>query len=232
MTLAKPDKPQRSLQRHRALVVLIYLLAAGLAWLILRQPEAQKDLIALLSAGAIFATFGSALSTIGGIWERDLIERVRLNIDIFYQDIIKQENPWRRWPFLPRIGKRALLDGSVHIATLSNPDIPLNVGTHVIQVALPTVLEDFFDLPLRKNVGALTRHRTAAATFCGNQEKNTVDEKTGMKRSDAYMAYECLHDIWIRILQFRLARYLSHFGIGLTVAGCLFTALFLALRPA
>ena len=223
---------RNSLLRHRLLVGALYVLAIVIAWSALRLPEAQKDLVALLSTGAIFATFGSAISTIGGIWERDLLERVRLNIDIFYKDILKQESPWRRWPFLPRFGKRKLLDGSTHVGTLANPAVPLNVGTHVITVTLPTVLEDFFDLPLRKNILELARFRAAAATYYGNQSQGSLDEKTGMKPGEAYMAYECLHDIWRSILHFRLARYVTHLGIGLTLAGTGLTVVIVAARAA
>ena len=49
---------------------------------------------------------------------------------------------------MTREGKTKLLDGSSIHTTLSNPEIPLDVGTHLIKVKLPTVLEDFFDLPL------------------------------------------------------------------------------------
>jgi hypothetical protein len=231
-TMTDLENQDSSLFRHQMSVGTIYAISILLAGAVLRLPEAQKDLVALLSAGAIFATFGSAISTIVGVWERDLLERVRLNIDIFYKDILKQDNPWRRWPFLPRGGRRRLLDGSTHFGTLKNPEVPLNVGTHVIRVSLPTVLEDFFDLPLRRNVQELSRFRTAAATFFGSQEKGKVDDKTGMERGDAYMAFECLHDIWRSVLHFRLARYVTHLGVGLTLSGTALTVLLIAARDA
>ncbi len=95
---------------HRLGVLSLYGGASVVAIAVIGLPEAQKDLISLLSVGAIFATFGSAISTLGSVWERDLLERIRLNVDILYKDILRQEIPWRRWPFLPRIGKRRLLD--------------------------------------------------------------------------------------------------------------------------
>ena len=71
-----------SLVLHRSMVILIYVIATVAAINVLSLPEARKDLIVLLSTGAIFATFGSAVATLGAVWERDLLERVRLNIDI------------------------------------------------------------------------------------------------------------------------------------------------------
>lgn len=221
-----------SLFVHRLGVVALYTIASVTAIVVLRLPEAQKDLISLLSTGAIFATFGSAISTLGSVWERDLLERVRLNIDILYKDILRQETPWRRWPFLLRSGKRRLLDDSVHIGTLCNPEVPLDVGTHVIRIALPTVLEDFFDLPLCRNFILLARFRAAAGTAFARRKKGAVGEETKMERSDEFMAYECLHDTWCSIFSFRLARYTTHFGAGLTIAGAVVTACYVATRAA
>lgn len=215
------------LTAHRCLIALLYAIAIVAAYLILKLPEARKDLIALLSAGAIFATFGSAIATLGSLWERDLLERVRLNVDILYKDLLHQTNPWRRWPFLPRSGDRKLLDDLALRGTLQNPRIPLGVGTHVIEIDLPTVLEDFFDLPLVRNVYRLHRFRSAAGTVFANGRGVAINPKTNMKRQDEFMAYECLHDIWRSILIFRIARYSIHFGSGLALAGTALTVYFL-----
>lgn len=212
------------LHRHRLFVGLLYAASVVAAVTVLNLPHAQANTVAVLSAGAILATFGSAIATLGSIWERDLLERVRLNVDILYRDIVRQEQPWRRWPFLPRASKRKMLDGSVHFGTLSNPDIPLDVGTHVISVSLPTVLEDFFDLSVRANFLKLTRFRAAAGTTFANKRDEEISAATGMSRSDQLMAYECMHDIWRSIFSFRLARYGTHLGAGFTISAALVTA--------
>lgn len=221
-----------ALRIHNFLVFFIYIIAALITAAIMRLPETQASLISLISAGAIFATFGSAISTVGSLWERDLLERVTLNIDILYRDILHQEVPWRRWPFLRRSGKRHLLNKSITQATLSNPEVPLDVGTHVIRIALPTVLEDFFDLPLHRNFGLLRKFRAAAGTSFVRRKKGKVSQETNMERSDEYMAYECLYDTWRSILSFRLARYATHFGAGLTISGALVTAAYATARAA
>lgn len=217
---------------HKSTIAALYALSTFGAFLILGRAEAQKDLVTLLSTGAIFATFGSAISSLGAIWERDLLERVQTNIDIVYKDIVQQANAWRRWPFLARSAQRKQLDGSIHAGSLYNPEIPLDVGTHVIRVQLPTVLEDFFDLPLLSNFLKLRRFRSAANTVYMRKRGADENPETGMKPSDEYMAYECLHDTWTSILYFRLARYATHLGAGLTIAGAFVTVLHLATRAA
>jgi len=207
------------LRVHIEIVMLLYALALFASVMILSLPDSQKNLVTLLSVGAILATFGSAIGSIGLIWQNDLLERVRLNVDILFQDILNQETPWRRWPFLPRNGKRKLLDGTSLHSTLHNPQVPLDVGTHVVKIDLPTVLEDFFDLPLAKNYWPLLIFRSSAHTVYGRKPKGIKNPDTGLVPSDEYMAYECMYDIWRAILKFRIARYVMHLGSGLTISG-------------
>ena len=233
MTDASPENELRITENHswlppiyvhRLVVFLTYISSIVIAISAFSLSEAQLKIVTLLSSGAILATFGSAISTLGIIWERDLLERARLNIDILYQNIIRQEQPWRRWPFLPRRGKRRMLDGTIHLGTFSNPGLFLNVGTHIIRVSIPTVLEDFFDLSVMANFVKLVRFRSAAATTFSNRQDNGVNPETGMNREDEYMAYECLYDTWRSIFVFRLARYAIHFGASLTIAAVCLTA--------
>lgn len=218
------------LASHRRIVWWLYVVATILAVIVLALPDARKDLVSLLSTGAIFATFGSAIGTVGSLWERDLLERIRLNVDILYKDILHQDRPWRRWPFLPRNGMRFLLDGSTHVSTLRNPQIPLDVGTHVIKIDLPTVLEDYFDLPLFQNLQPLRQFQASAGTVYGRRKKDEKNPHTGLERNDEYMAFECMLDIWERILLFRAARYMTYFGSGLTIAGAAITVVYVTVR--
>jgi len=218
---SKIDNDHNHLRLHYLTVVLLYASASLISVRILALPEAQTNLVSLLSSGAILATFGSAIGSIGLIWQSDLLERIRLNIDIFFKDIVKQEKPWRRWPFLSRSGERKLLNGHSHRMTLSNPKILLDVGSHIIEIDLPTVLEDFYDLPLIRNFYQLCRFRNSAHTVFSRRPKDEKNPETGLDRGDEYMAYECIFDIWHAIFKFRFARYIIHFGSGLTISGAI-----------
>ena len=222
--MSTKEKQSRELAIHRLGVTLLYVAALYTAYFVvgLAYGDRASSLVLIISTGAILATFGSALSAIGGVWERDLLERVITNVDILYVDILKQEK-WRRWPFLPRSAKRKQLDGN-HIAqNLSNPKLPLNVGTHHIEVDIPTVLEDFFDLPVIKNTLKLLRFRIAASTTLLKGKDVHVQTATGLNASDEYMAYECVQSIWLAVFQFRVFRYVIHFGSALTIWGSIVT---------
>lgn len=212
-----------ALRCHVVLLIFIYVACATLAASVLSVDDARANIATLLSTGAILATFGAAIGSLGAVWERDLLERVQLNVDILYRDIVHQSEKWRRWPFLPRFELRRTLDAKTQEIMLQNPSLPLDVGTHIIQPHIPTVLEDFFDLPLWTNVYPLVRYRRAAHTLLGRRGQDTASDKTGLTASDEHMAYECLHDTWLSILKFRIARYVIHFGAALTIFGSLFT---------
>ncbi len=222
--MSDKEKPKIELSVHRLTVVLLYVLALATAFVIvgLAYNDPDSSLVLIISTGAILATFGSALSAIGGVWERDLLERVITNIDILYVDILKHKK-WRRWPFLPRSCKRKQLDGNHIVQNLSNPSLPLNVGTHHIEVDVPTVLEDFFDLPVLKNTIRLLRFKIAARTTLLKGKDVHVETATGLKASDEYMAYECIHSTWMSVFKFRVFRYIIQFGTALTIWGALVT---------
>lgn len=207
----------KHLTLHYLLVLALYAAAIFIAVKLLTLPAAHTDFITSLSSAAILATFGSAVATIGSLWAGDRTARITLNVDILFKDIFKQE-AWRRWPFLLRSGSRKLLNGNTHHLTLSNPVIPLNVGSHNIKITLPTVQEDFFDLPLFSNLVPLVWYRNAAHTTISNAPKDSIFTENKMKPWDQYMAYECLADIWISVFVFRASRYVVHFGAALTIS--------------
>jgi hypothetical protein len=223
MTPTKQERARGSnlhLGIHYATVFVLYMSATYLTYLLLSLPDAHRDLLTSLASAAILATLGSAIAAVGSLWTGDRSARVTQNVDILYKDILKQP-AWRRWPFLLRSGSRTLLDGGRFGFDLRNPMIPLNVGSHHISVLVPTVQEDFFDLPLFSNVIPLLRFRSAAHTTIINAPEGFIFEKTQLGRQSQYMVYECLTDIWLSILIFRFARYVVHFGAALTISSAI-----------
>lgn len=219
MTAAEKRKnpSNRHLWAHRAIVISLYFAATWLVYVILSIPTAHQNFIASLSSAAILATFGSAIATVGSLWTGDYGNRIILNVEILFRDILKQD-PWRRWPFLLRGGSKKLFGGNTQQVQLLNPKIPLNVGSHDIDIIVPTVQDDFFDLPLFKNLISLLRFRTAALTTIINSPQGDVFPQNDLKPMGQYFAYECLTDIWLSVFVFRAARYVVHFGAALTIA--------------
>jgi hypothetical protein len=222
--LSDKEKPKRELAFHRLTVLILYIFAFSAAFSVvgLAYIDPNSSVVLIISSGAILATFGSAISAIGSVWEKDLLERITTNVDILFVDILKQQK-WRRWPFLPRSASHKQLDGTHLEQNLSKPTLPLNVGTDHIEVDIPTVLEDFFDLPVLKNTVKLLKFRIAASTTLLKGKEVHVETATGLSCSDEYMAYECIYSTWMSVFQFRLFRYVAQFGSALTIWGAFVT---------
>lgn len=213
------DPSNGHLRLHYFCLFAIYCFAVFLSYKLLSIPASRTSFVTALSSAAILATFGSAISTVGSLWTSDRSTRVALNVEILYKDIFQTE-AWRRWPFLLRGGERKLFGGHTQAVQLQNPRFPLHVGSHSIEIHIPTVQEDFFDLPVFKNLVPLIRFRTAAHTTIANSDRETPFPNH-LKPSDHYMAYECLTDIWTSVLIFRIGRYVVHFGAALTIASAI-----------
>lgn len=222
MAAAKRRIKNNSLSLHRLITLIFYLSAITLAYRLLSYPDFHSNLVTTLSSGAILATFGSALATVGSLWTNDHAGRIVLNVDILFRDILKQE-AWRRWPFLLRNGTTRLFGGEILQGTLKNPLLSLHVGSHIIKVAIPTVHDDFLDLPLFRNLCPLFRFRKAALTKTFNAKDDELIPDSPLAIKDQHMAYQCLTDIWWSVFVFRVFRYVVHFGVALTIASTCIT---------
>jgi hypothetical protein len=211
---------------HRFVSFLLICLTLVISYIIFSLLKKKISIETILSTGAIVATFGSAITAIGSIFESDLSKRIFLNIDILNKDIFKQDKLWRRWPFLKRKEKTILLNKTIIETSLENPKIPINVGTHIIEIELPTVSEDFFDLGVLKNCYYLIRYRSAAKTFefFGKNKEQKDNKLDGI---DGIMAYRCLSDIWKSIFIFRITRYLLILGVGFVFSSIINTIYFI-----
>ncbi|SCZ82121.1 hypothetical protein [Acidaminobacter hydrogenoformans] len=106
----------------------------------------EYNVSTIISLGAIMSTFGSSLLAAAQAIGADKYDRVLRNIDIYYNDIVMKK-PWRRWQFLNRTSKFKNFNSTIITTTLQNPSEKFDVGSHEIEVYIPTVLEDFYDLP-------------------------------------------------------------------------------------
>ena len=196
---------------HRFTLAIIYVFGLIAAVLVYRFPEAKPSIVAILATGSIFGTLGSAIMTMFGLYEKDLLERINLDLDILHRDIVKEPSPWRRWPFLKRSTTWKLYGGDTISTNLSNPPIRFHVGSHEETIDLPSVPEDFYDLPVLSNFLKLRRFRRAFMTkHTGDRQGKSIDE---------ILQYECIFDVWRSIICYRIVRYVMHVGAALIVFG-------------
>ena len=208
---------------HRFAMAFTYAFAIWLSYKFLSMSDAQINTITLISSGAILATFGSAISAIAATWTSDLLETFHFNIDVLFRDILKNPDPWKRWPFLERHSLLQLSNGNTISLKLNNPKIPFILKDRTVEIDVPSMTKDLYDLSVLKNLIKCTHHRSSALLAYTDKDVSVTEQSFGMNSSDSLMAYLCLHDIWKSAFKFRMARYLLHFGSALTIAGSLLT---------
>lgn len=161
------------------------------------------DVVAL---GGIFATFGSALLATIVIYEQGNERQLKENVGILYEGILKQEE-WKRWSFFERTYVFRTLDGEKMTSRLSNPKLPFDVGTHEIQINLPTISKDFYDLPIFTDFLTMAKYRKAFYTTYGNKKEEGIGDKL--------LAFECVFDILKCANLCKILNRGKHISIGL-----------------
>lgn len=186
------------------------------------SAELSSDYQGTVSFLAIVSTFGASLTGVGVLLSGDCLRRISLNIDILFKDILEQEEPWRRWPFLKRKSQKKDLNNNIIEGELKNPEISFFVGTHSLDIILPTVEDDFFDLPVIKNLWRLLRFESACVTLVDASNSNAFEGKVFKNGHDQHIAFICLKDIWLYIFKYRFFRYLTHLGVALSLYSFIF----------
>lgn len=180
-----------------------------------------------IALGAIFSTFGAAIISIFMVIESDKYKRIMTNIDILYIDILKIDK-WKRWQFLDRKSSGKNLNNTVMTSVLSNPYVTFNVGSHSIGVHIPTVVEDFYDLPAYKNLWQIYKYRKHFYTLVTTSSKSgkCLEETSFTNWADAFMAWRCLYDIWKSVVAFKISRVFLKLGVYIIFISILYAFMF------
>jgi len=201
-----------SLQIHRLIIFLVYIFSITLCIILFKMIKQtvnnNSDINFILTSGALFATFGSAIVGLSLVFHSDFQKRIELNLNILYKEIYKQSSPWRRWPFLKRNSSVKLLNGKRDKMTgvLTNVSPLLNFGTYKRKFEMPTIFEDYFDLPIFNNFFIL--YKSKAQFYTDASRYNNIS-------TDDIMTYECFYDTYLNLMKFRISRYGIHFGCGM-----------------
>lgn len=176
-----------------------------------------SDTIAL---GSIFATFGSAIVSVFSITLSSVYEHFCRNINILFKELCP-ENEWHRWPFIKRKSHSTLYNKELTYQILENSKITFNVGSHNISVFLPTIREDFYDLP---NWQSLKNMLWESKNYESYVINNINDSATSL------MIWDCVSDNFKSIALYKLYRLMIVIGGSFIFASFIF-AFFYTLLP-
>lgn len=183
--------------------------------------KTKLSLANTITLGSIFATFGSAIISAVILIENNKLNRILTNIDILYTEILRCEK-WTRWPFLKRYDAKVLLDGKIKSSVLDNPSIQFNLGSHSIEITIPTVQEDFYDLPVFYNFNQMRKFDKQFKTYIVNNDNcilNTIFDNIG----DYLSTWDCLYDTWRNILIFKMNKLLLKLGVSIVITSFIYS---------
>lgn len=166
----------------------------------------ESSLENTISLGAVFATLGSAIVASASLYCNDCYTKFSDNVNTLQNDFLKDES-WTRWTFIKRKSKHRLLDSGNLLWKLENAKIEFQLGSHSIQIYIPTVRADFDDLPIFKYYFLMKRYDTQYETFLYNHADN-ASEYT------AYFLWDCVFDIYRNIIWYKIGSYFIWIGSG------------------
>ncbi len=185
--------------------------------LCISNTEKISETIAL---GSIFATFGSAIVSVFSITLSNVYEHFCCNIDILFKELCPNSE-WHRWPFIKRESCSTLYDKELTYQTLENSKITFNVGSHRISVFLPTIREDFYDLPNWRSLKSMLSEAKNYESYVINNVKDSALP---------LMVWECISDSFKSIALYKLSRFMIVIGSAFILSSFVF-AFFYTLLP-
>lgn len=222
-----------SLLHHviRALWVLLPLLGSGLLtciiyWKSMPAPVLDGTAVYTLSdsitMGALFATFGSAVIAVFTLSSSQQLNLFYENLAILREDLASDElmrMQWKRWPFLPRMGRLPLLGGARYSA-LNNASISFHLLDRQEVFPLPTTLADFWELPVLRGFLQMKHHRRTYLQYL-----------TAIGAVNEYPAWDCVSAMYKNILLYRFSCACVWVGTCFVLHSIMFSFLYPTLYP-
>ncbi len=218
-------------QGMHALWLLLPLLGSGLVTCIIywkSSPAPVFDgtvtytLSDSITTGALFATFGSAVIAVFTLSTSQQLNLFYENLAILREDLASEElmdMQWKRWPFLPRMGRLPLL-GSTRYSALKNASICFRLSDGQEVFPLPTTLVDFGELPVLRGFLRMKLHRRLYLKYL-----------TAIGAVDEYPAWDCVSTMYKNILLYQFSRACVWIGICFVFHSIMFSFLYPTLYP-
>ena len=159
--------------------------------------DKNRKLSDTIALGSIVATFGSSVVAIFSMSLNTLYDRFLSDFMIF-SNSLEPEKYWIRWSFIKRKSHHILYNGVSTYQELTNSMIKFNVGSHTIEFFIPTIKEDFYDLPNWKSLLAMKKEKKDYESYVLNNSEEPAN---------ALMIWDCIYDELCCIAKYRMARF-------------------------
>jgi hypothetical protein len=149
-----------------------------------------------ISLGSIFATFGSAIISFLSLTSARQLSGFQEKVFILNEEFSKQGFPnWKRWDFLPRYSREHLGNNEYQYFILRNTEVKFNMDNQSIQIPIPSVEQDFKDLPIWDSWFKMYRNRRHYLVYVQKQV-HTAD----------FIIWDCLMSLYKNIIIYKLSQ--------------------------
>ena len=149
-----------------------------------------------ISLGSIFATFGSSVIAVLSLTSAHQLSGFHEKVNILAGEFAKQGIPnWKRWGFLQRYSRKHTNDGGYQYFVLKNSILVFKLENEEIKIQVPSVEQDFKDLPVSRSYYKLRRRRKSYLRYV--QENNCLGDFT---------IWECLTSLYHNIILYKLSQ--------------------------
>ena len=218
---ANEKKRIRYVHIYKIIYLCCFILCIIITFFIFKLCISDKsDISQTIALGSIFATFGSAIVSVFSITISSMYEHFCSNINILFKDLCP-ESEWHRWPFIKRESYRILYNNEGTYQVLENIKVIFNVGSHNISIIIPTIREDFYDLPNWKSFKDMIKQSKNYESYV---IKNVDDS------ANSLMIWECILDNFKSIALYKLSKLMIIIGGSFIFSSIVF-AFFYTLLP-
>lgn len=174
-----------------------------------------------ISLGSIFATFGSAIISFLSLTSTHQLSGFQEKISVLNERFAKTEfSNWKRWDFLPRFSREHLINGKYQYFVLKNPELRFYMGNQTIEIPIPSVKQDFKDLPVLRSWFKMHRKRKFYLSYIQTQS-HMAD----------FFIWDCLMTLYQNIIIYKLSQLGIWIGTSYIINSFIYAFFYISMYP-
>ncbi|MEA4890756.1 MAG: hypothetical protein VB070_14960 [Clostridiaceae bacterium] len=131
---------------------------------------------------------------------------------------------------LKKKGLHKNMNNTVFNSNLENDSVVFNIGSHLIAIYIPTVVEDFYDLPSYSEVWLMFKNRSHFYTSMSDKGDKSIEGTNFNTWLDQYFAWGCLYDIWKSAVSIKISRLFLSVGVYIIFTSIIYAFFFQAIQ--
>lgn len=185
------------------------------------QKIPQIELGACISLGSIFATFGSAIISFLSLMSAHQLSGFQEKVSVLNREFSKFEIPnWKRWDFLPRFSRERLNNGKYQYFILKNAELEFFIEDQSIILFIPSVEQDFKDLPVLCSWLKLHKNRKRCLSYL--QKQSHIAD---------FFIWDCLTALYENIIVYNLSQLGIWIGTSYIINSIIYAFFYTQLYP-